>query len=97
VMALGARGKRTAAASGPVPTAEKASAAPVALPSGAMATADALSALVNLGYDRMQAARAVAEAGDEAGGEAGGEAGDEAGASSGALIKAALKTLGRNL
>jgi Holliday junction DNA helicase RuvA len=93
VMALGARGKRTAAASGPVSATEKASAAPVALPSGAMATADALSALVNLGYDRMQAARAVAEAGAEAGDEAG----DEAGASSGALIKAALKTLGRNL
>ena len=85
VMALGARGKRTAAAAGPVPAAEKASAAPAALPSVAAATADALSALVNLGYDRMQAARAVAEAGDQAG------------TSSGALIKAALKTLGRNL
>jgi len=93
VMALGAQGKRTAAASGPVPVAEAAKSAPVALPSDAMATADALSALVNLGYDRMQAARAVAEVGAEAGAEAGGAGG----ASSGALIKAALKTLDRNL
>jgi Holliday junction DNA helicase RuvA len=40
VMALGAQGKRTAAASGPVPAAEVAKSAPVALPSDAMATAD---------------------------------------------------------
>ena len=85
VMALGAQGKRAAAATGPVPATEAVSAAPVALPSGAAATADALSALVNLGYDRMQAARAVAEAADEGG------------ASSAGLIKAALKSLGRNL
>jgi len=85
IMALGARGRRAAAATGPVPAAEAARPAPVALPDDAAATADALSALVNLGYDRMQAARAVAEAA-----EAGG-------ADSAALIKAALKTLGRNL
>jgi Holliday junction DNA helicase RuvA len=85
VMALGAQGRRTAAAHGPVPKATAPAAQPVALPDDAAATADALSALVNLGYDRMQAARAVAEAAD-AGGE--GPA---------ALIKAALKTLARNL
>ena len=85
VMALGAQGKRAAAATGPVPPAEAVSAAPAALPSAAEATADALSALVNLGYDRMQAARAVAEAADEGG------------AGSAGLIKAALKSLGRNL
>jgi Holliday junction DNA helicase RuvA len=85
IMALGARGQRAAAAAGPVPATEAAKPAPVALPDDAAATADALSALVNLGYDRMQAARAVAEAA-------------EAGAAdSAALIKAALKTLGRNL
>ena len=89
VMALGARGKRTAAAAGPVPAAEAPSTEPVVLPDDAAATADALSALVNLGYDRMQAARAVAEAGAEAG--------DQGGTSSAALIKAALKTLDRNL
>ncbi len=85
VMALGAQGKRAAAASGPVPAGEAVSAAPAALPEDAEATADALSALVNLGYDRMQAARAVAEAADEGG------------AGSAGLIKAALKSLGRNL
>jgi Holliday junction DNA helicase RuvA len=85
VMALGAQGKRAAAATGPVPAAEAVSAAPAALPSAAEATADALSALVNLGYDRMQAARAVAEAADAGG------------AGSAGLIKAALKSLGRNL
>jgi Holliday junction DNA helicase RuvA len=84
VMALGAQGKRAAAASGPVAATEKPKAA-VALPDDADATADALSALVNLGYDRMAAARAVAEAA-------------EAGADgSSGLIKAALKSLGRNL
>ncbi len=85
VMALGAQGRRAAAASGPVPVTEAASAAPAVLPEDAAATADALSALVNLGYDRMQAARAVAEAADEGG------------AGSAGLIKAALKSLGRNL
>ena len=85
VMALGAQGKRTAAASGPVPVAEAAAPAPATAAEDAAATADALSALVNLGYERMQAARAVAEAAEEGG------------AGSAALIKAALKSLGRNL
>jgi len=87
VMALGAQGRRAAAASGPVPAAEAIASAPAALPDDASATADALSALVNLGYDRMQAARAVGEAAG-AGGSPAGSAG---------LIKAALKTLDRNL
>ena len=82
VMALGAQGRRTAAASGSVPVGETVTFTPADMPDDA--TADALSALVNLGYDRMQAARAVAEA-------AGG------GSGSADLIKAALKTLDRNL
>ena len=86
VMALGAHGKRMAAASGPVPAGETPKPAPIALPEDAAATSDALSALVNLGYDRMQAARAVAEAADAA-----------AGANAASLIKAALKTLDRTL
>ena len=49
------------------------------------AAADALSALINLGYDRMEAAEAITEAGASG-------AADE-----GALIKAALQILGRNL
>ena len=53
----------------------------------AAATADALSALVNLGYDRSEAARAVAEAA---------HAGDD-GHTAEALIKAALKSLARSL
>jgi Holliday junction DNA helicase RuvA len=85
VMALGAQGQRTATASGQTPAAEPAAPAPVVMPEDAGATADALSALVNLGYDRMQAARAVAEAAEDG-------AGNSAG-----LIKAALKTLDRNL
>ncbi|MHA1527851.1 MAG: Holliday junction branch migration protein RuvA [Alphaproteobacteria bacterium] len=89
VMALGAQGKRAAEASGPVPAAEAAAPAPATPPAGAEATADALSALVNLGYDRMQAARAVAEAADGVS--------DGGGAGSAGLIKAALKSLGRNL
>jgi len=84
VMALGAQGRRAASARA-MPAPAAAGSAPVVLPDDAAATADALSALVNLGYDRMQAARAVAEAAD---------AGAE---NSAALIKAALKTLGRNL
>jgi len=85
IMALGAQGRRTAAVTAAVAPRQAPASAPVALPDDAAATADALSALVNLGYDRMQAARAVAEAA---------EAGAEGSA---ALIKAALKTLGRNL
>ncbi|MEL7469188.1 MAG: Holliday junction branch migration protein RuvA [Pseudomonadota bacterium] len=49
------------------------------------ATADALSALVNLGYDRSEAAEAVADASREGADDAG------------ALIKASLKLLGQNL
>jgi len=85
VMALGAQGRRNAAASAAAPGKAAAQPAPVPLPDDAAATSDALSALVNLGYDRMQAARAVAEAADDG-------ANDSA-----ALIKAALKRLGRNL
>lgn len=92
VMALGAQGRRAAAARGavaPAGTQADAPAAPAEDAEAGAATADALSALVNLGYDRMEAARAVAEAGEGAGTTgAGGPAG---------LIKAALKTLGRNL
>ena len=51
-------------------------------PSGAAAQADALSALVNLGYGHGEAASAVAEA-----------SGDAQEANSGALIKAALRLL----
>lgn len=82
VMALGARAGRTAR--------------PVSVPNGAListgsmldnaATADALSALINLGYDQAQAARAVAEVGQET--EADGP---------GPLIKAALRLLAKDL
>lgn len=58
---------------------------PAAQDEALAASADALSALVNLGYDRSEAAAAVAEAGgDGAVGEA-------------ALIRGALRHLGRNL
>ena len=85
VMALGAQGRRSAAAPGAKAAGGTAQPAPVPLPDDAAATSDALSALVNLGYDRMQAARAVAEVAED------GTTG------SAALIKAALKRLGRNL
>ena len=97
VMALGAQGRRAAAARAPVAGREGSVAQPIVVPEDGAgdgpdneadrgaATADALSALVNLGYDRMEAARAVAEAADAG---ADGPAG---------LIKAALQTLGRNL
>ncbi|MDH3666658.1 MAG: Holliday junction branch migration protein RuvA [Paracoccaceae bacterium] len=83
VMALGAQGQREAAAAILGSGTE-----PKALPEDAAATADALSALVNLGYDRMQAARAVAEAA---------EADNSSANGSGHLIKAALKSLDRTL
>ncbi len=113
VMALGAQGRRAAAARGPVAAGEAAADGPIALPADGSAdgseggadwgadrgadwgaaTADALSALVNLGYDRMEAARAVAEAADS--GDSG--VADSGADSSAGLIKAALKKLGRNL
>lgn len=80
VMALGAAGQRRAAASGPVAASE---APALEEPAGdAAASADALSALINLGYDRGEAAAAVAAAATEM---------PEAEAP--ALIRAALKTL----
>ena len=97
VMALGAQASRHAAPrSGtagqatpetpPPPPAETADTASDMEAGHAAATADALSALVNLGYERSEAARAVAEAA-----HAGGEQTAEA------LIKAALKSLARSL
>ena len=89
VMALGAQGRRAAVVregmTAPATRADEATVVPITASQDGAATADALSALVNLGYDRMEAARAVAEAADIG---ADGSAG---------LIKAALQTLGRNL
>lgn len=92
MMAIGASGQQAAtpltgqgAADAPPPSATpQVAAPPVADDSALAASAGALSALVNLGYDRIEAAEAVAEAS--------GEASDEAG-----LIKAALRHLGKNL
>ncbi|MBI5163409.1 MAG: Holliday junction branch migration protein RuvA [Magnetospirillum sp.] len=61
-------------------------AAPVAM-SGGGASEDAISALVNLGYKRLEAFEAVGVAGRELG----------EGADASALIRAALKTLGKEL
>jgi holliday junction DNA helicase RuvA len=94
VMAMGAAGARTAmgpATAGPPP--EQAPAAAPAAPmaasalrpesgAGAQAAADALSALVNLGYGQGEAAAAVAEA-----------AGTEPDAETAALIRASLRRL----
>jgi len=96
MMALGASGNRAAtpgSGAGPVaPTAPQASpAAPVsAAPEDhdqrlLQASADALSALVNLGYDRIEAAAAVAKVTTEG-------AADEA-----TIIKTALRGLDRNI
>lgn len=85
VMALGAQAARTAApAMADTPMVEvPAPVAPEPQPDPApRATADALSALVNLGYDRGEAARAVAAAS---------QAGEDGGAE--ALIRAALRSL----
>jgi len=93
VMALGGRGARAAAptlsAEAPEPpAAPKRAAKPKAAPddgaaSAAAAQADALSALVNLGYPESQAAVAVAEA----------AADGETPPTSAALIRAALRAL----
>jgi Holliday junction DNA helicase RuvA len=102
VMALGARANREAAPQGGPPPTEaeegtpakpkrRATAPPAPQPEpaealAAEATADALSALVNLGYDRSEAARAVAEAAQA-----------ETEPSTAGLIKAALRLLGSAL
>jgi holliday junction DNA helicase RuvA len=71
VMALGARGAQQAMASAPAEAAvviEPDAPAPIAPSDGALAAgarADALSALVNLGYGHGEAAAAVAEAGSD--------------------------------
>ena len=92
MMAFGASGNQAATpGAGPAPVAPAAAEPQVAaVPAdddqrGLQAQADALSALVNLGYDRIEAAAAVANAAADG-------AMDE-----GVLIKAALQALGRNL
>ena len=94
MMALGARGAQSAEVSDDaealIERAPKASTRPKASKANAdtaamQASADALSALINLGYDRSDAAEAVAEAASDGG------------TNEGALIKAALQILGRNL
>ncbi|PLS23340.1 Holliday junction branch migration protein RuvA [Neptunicoccus cionae] len=90
VIAMGAQGSEQVQADDSVvieaPVAKNAPAAPVAAVSAGAASAgaqaDALSALVNLGYGHGDAAMAVAQAG-----------GDAPEADSGALIKAALRLL----
>ena len=88
VMALGAQANRNAS---PRTTGTAIPAATPSIPldpesNPAAVTADALSALVNLGYDRTEAARAVAEAAHSSENPAAED-----------LIKAALKSLGRPL
>jgi holliday junction DNA helicase RuvA len=90
VMALGARASRQATPrTGATPRAAAAAApteAEMTASVSAAAMADALSALVNLGYDRSEAARTVAEA-----------ARDAEAATAEVLIKAALQALARSL
>lgn len=95
MMALGSRGTQAAmpvqgtdpvgASPRPAPAAPMAASGPSPEDLEIAASADALSALVNLGYDRSDAAEAVAEA------MQGGVETPEG------LIKAALQSLGRNL
>ncbi|MEM9139082.1 MAG: Holliday junction branch migration protein RuvA, partial [Pseudomonadota bacterium] len=93
MMAIGARGGQAAtpgASPGPSPAAPVAASPQVAAEPRTddqrvlQASADALSALVNLGYDRVEAAAAVAEVTSDG-------ADDE-----GAIIKAALRSLDRS-
>jgi Holliday junction DNA helicase RuvA len=91
IMALGAKAGRAATprtgAQGPAAPAAAASEPPPDTSANtAEATADALSALINLGYDRGEAAGAVAEA-----------AHGSEGASAEDLIKAALRLLARSV
>ena len=92
MMAFGAgpaKAAMPAQGAGPVPTAQAAPAVQMAAgpddedQQALEASAGALSALVNLGYDRIEAANAVAEAGADGATE------------EGALIKSALRTLDR--
>ncbi|MEM7056618.1 MAG: Holliday junction branch migration protein RuvA [Pseudomonadota bacterium] len=94
MMAIGAKGGQAATpgtSPGPSAAPPAGQTAPVAASPQSddqralQASADALSALVNLGYDRIEAAAAIAEA-----------TGDGAEAE-GAIIKSALQALGRNL
>ena len=94
MMAMGARGAQAAAVSdeaealierSPKAKPKKQSTEPDADSIAMQASADALSALINLGYDRSDAAEAVAEASADGI------------TTEGALIKMALQILGRNL
>lgn len=80
VMALGATLGASPAAAGEVEVIERPRVSPAA--SGPSATAEALSALVNLGYGQGEAAAAVAEA-----------SGRDGALETGALIRAALKLM----
>ncbi len=92
MMAIGASGSQAAmpvagpgtAGAAPPASSPQMAAPPLADDGAAEASAAALSALVNLGYDRIVAAAAVADASAEASDE-------------GAIIKAALQVLGRNV
>ena len=82
LMALGAAGARAAMAAAPDDAPVVETDVPSAAPGSGAAQADALSALLNLGYAQGEAAAVVAEA-----------AGEDAQADASALIKSALRRL----